>query len=88
LYDRYGRLLAHVILKNGGYLNGMLVRNGFARVEVVSPNKVQAAYFYSLQEEAIRGKVGMWSLPPDKQPFIEDSEGDYEPRYRIEKKAS
>jgi len=88
LRDKYGRLLAHVMLKNGDYLNGLLVRNGFARVEVVSPNKALQDYFYELQKRAINEKLGVWELPEGKQPFVEDENGVYIPKYWLKQKAS
>lgn len=81
LRDRYGRLLAYIILDNGENLNAILVRNGFARVEIVSPNKKYKEYFLKLQSEAIKDMKGMWSLDRAKQPFVKDSDGDYIPRY-------
>ena len=81
LEDPYGRLLAHVILKDGTYLNALLVRNGFARAEVLAPNLAYEDYFYELQEKAIKDKAGLWGLPKDKQPFIKDDTGLYIPRY-------
>lgn len=86
--DKYGRLLAYVFMKDGTFYNALLVRNGFARVEIVKPNAVYAGYFYRLQEQAIQDKAGLWSLPEKKQPFVKDESGDYVPRYyQKEKKA-
>lgn len=88
LRDKYGRLLAHVILKDGEYLNGMLVRNGYARVEVVPPNVKSSDYFYRLQDMAVKEKAGLWGLPENEQPFVKDEDGDYVPTYWIKQKAS
>lgn len=88
LRDRYGRLLAYIILENGQNLNALLVRNGYARVEVVSPNKSNEKYFLKLQNEAIRDHMGMWGLDDAKQPFVKDKDGDYIPRYWEKQKAS
>jgi len=79
--DKYGRLLAHIILKNGDYLNALLVTNGFARVEIVSPNNSCSSYFYELQDGAIRSSQGLWSLPRNKQPFVLNNNGVYVPVY-------
>ena len=81
LKDKYGRLLAYVILKDGSFLNAQLVRYGYARAEILSPNVEFADYFYKLQNEAISDKIGLWALPPDKIPFIKDKSGLYIPRY-------
>jgi micrococcal nuclease len=88
LMDKYGRFLAYVVLKDGTFLNAELVRNGFARVEIIPPNTDMEKYFYSLQDKAIREKAGLWALPPGKQPFILDDSGKYIPRFRIDSKAS
>lgn len=88
LKDRYGRLLAHIFLEDGSYFNAMLVKNGFARVEIVSPNSRFSAYFHNLQEDAVKEKRGMWSLPEGKRPFIKNRKGDYIPSYTEDKKAS
>ena len=81
LRDRYGRLLAHVLLKDGSYFNALLVRNGFARVEAVSPNTALKDYFLKLQESAINEKLGLWSLPENKRPFVKNNKGEYIARY-------
>jgi micrococcal nuclease len=88
LKDKYGRLLAYVILKDGGFLNAQLVRFGYARAEILAPNVEFADYFYKLQEEAINDKVGLWALPLNKIPFIKDKNGIYIPRYWENEKAS
>jgi len=88
LKDRYGRLLAYVVLKDGTFFNALLVRNGFARVESIRPNTGLEDYFMELQGKAIEEKKGIWGLPPDKQPFVKDGRGGYVPRYSIDGKAS
>ena len=87
--DLYGRLLAYVIIKGGSaennkdiFLNALLVRNGYAKVEIVSPNSSLKEYFNQLQQTAIGEKKGMWGLPKDKQPFILNEKGQYVPRYK------
>lgn len=81
LRDKYNRLLAHVILKNGKYLNALLVRNGFARVEILPPNNVLSDYFYNIQDKAIQDKAGFWGLPENKRPFAKNAYGEYVPEY-------
>ncbi len=88
LRDRYGRLLAYIIMDNGDNLNALLVRNGYARVEFVSPNKKYREYFLKLQSQAIQDRVGMWALDTKKQPFVKDSGGNYIPRYWETQEAS
>jgi micrococcal nuclease len=81
LKDRYDRLLAHVVLKNNANFNGILVRKGFARVEIIKPNDEYKAYFYKQQELAIQDKLGVWSLPDNKNPFVKIGQGKYIPRW-------
>lgn len=88
LRDKYGRLLAYVFLENGEFLNALLVRNGFARVEIVAPNSMYKAYFHKLQESAIDDKTGFWRLPASQQPFVVNENGEYVPRYWKTEKAS
>lgn len=87
IHDRYGRLLAYIVLKDSSLYNASLVRNGYARVEIVSPNSKFSEYFYSLQDKAIKNKTGFWALPDDKQPFVKNSKGQYIPRYQMKKGA-
>jgi len=88
LRDRYGRLLAYVFLDNGQNLNALLVRNGYARVEFVSPNKKYKEYFLKLQNAAVKDGVGMWGIDLEKQPFVKDNHGNYVPRYWETQEAS
>lgn len=81
VYDRYDRLLAYVILKDGTCVNAFMVKQGYARVDAVKPNTVHRDYFERLQENAIRDKRGLWSLPIDERPFVKKDEGYYIPRY-------
>lgn len=81
LRDRYGRLLAHVFLEDGSYLNAILVRNGYARIEFVKPNTAYKEYFESLQEQAIRDKAGLWGLAEKQRPFVKNAKGEYVPSY-------
>lgn len=80
--DRYGRLLAYAVLKEDIFFNAELVKKGYARVEIVSPNSSLKDYFYSLQETAVKEKVGFWALPKGKQPFVLDEKGKYVPVYK------
>lgn len=86
--DRYDRLLAYVILDDGSCVNSILVSEGYARVEFVKPNTVNKEYFTGLMENAISQGRGLWSLPEDERPFVEDKDGSYYPRYYDEEKAA
>lgn len=88
LRDRYGRLLAHIILDDGMYFNATLVRSGLAIVQIVSPNSTHKEYFLNLQQKAIEEKIGMWGLPEDQIPFVKDEKGNYIPKYKLQKEAS
>ncbi len=81
LRDKYKRILAHVFLKNGLYLNGFLVKNGFARAVSYKPNQKYKNYFLKLQRQAQQEKLGFWSLSEDQRPFIRNRYGDYVPSY-------
>lgn len=79
--DRYGRLLAYIILKDGTCVNAALVKEGYARVNIVRPNTVHKDFFNELQDSAIKENKGVWSLPAKKRPFIKNEKGYYVPRY-------
>ncbi|MFA6308803.1 MAG: thermonuclease family protein [Clostridia bacterium] len=79
--DKYGRLLAYVVLPDGTLLNELLVKNGYARIEIISPNTLLKKFFQRLQDAAIAKKTGLWSLPENKQPFVLGSNGEYIPSY-------
>lgn len=84
--DRYERLLAYVI-SDKTCVNALMVSEGLARVETVSPNVLYKDYFCGLQEKAVSNKKGIWSLPEDERPFIKDDYGNYIPRFEKEEAA-
>lgn len=86
--DQFGRLLAHVILEDGTYYNGLMVENGYAIAVFYSPNILLRDYFSELQLKAIENKRGFWELPENKRPFVEDSKGKFVPTYKLEVKAA
>ena len=57
--DQYGRALIY-IWRNGRLFNATLVRKGYARVEIYSPNDRYASRLYKLQSEAKAAGRGMW----------------------------
>jgi micrococcal nuclease len=74
-YDRYGRLLAYVFVRDAKgkriFVNAELVRNGFARVYTKPPNVRYADLFVRLQEEAREKRKGLWSVyKPSRSPVI------------------
>ncbi|MEK7136831.1 MAG: lamin tail domain-containing protein [Patescibacteria group bacterium] len=58
--DKYGRILAYVILNDGLNVNGELVRRGLARAYLRYPFGL-AQLFASYEEEARRNKWGLWA---------------------------
>ncbi len=59
-FDKYGRTLAYVYLKNGTFLNADLLINGYAKVLTVAPNVKYAEEFKQLERKARKEKVGLW----------------------------
>lgn len=57
--DRYGRLLAYVILSDGRVLNAELIKNGFGYAYLNFPHSEFATY-QALMQEAIGEKKGLW----------------------------
>jgi micrococcal nuclease len=64
--DDYGRALAHVIARDevGGdlWLNGLMVRQGAARVRTWPDNARRAAQLLAFEREARDAKRGLWAL--------------------------
>ncbi|MHC4883167.1 MAG: thermonuclease family protein [Planctomycetota bacterium] len=58
--DRYGRLLAYVVLPDGGVLNADLIKNGFAYAYLSFPHSEFTTY-QALMEQAIAEKKGLWA---------------------------
>lgn len=51
--EMYGRTLAYLWLGDGLLFNGVLVREGYAKVMPIPPNVKYSATFLSLEQEAI-----------------------------------
>ncbi len=64
--DDYGRALAHVIARDetGGdlWINGLMVREGAARVRTWPDNARRAVRLLAFEEEARQAKRGLWAL--------------------------
>lgn len=58
--DRYGRLLAYVIL-DGRRFNDELLEGGYARLLVIAPNGVHARTMLQKELAAKRAGKGLWS---------------------------
>lgn len=61
--DLYGRLLAYVFLADGTFVNGELVRQGYAHLLRKQPKLRYWERLLALQRQALKKKKGMWSLP-------------------------
>jgi micrococcal nuclease len=58
--DRYGRALAYVWLRDGRFLNRLLLARGFAQPLTVPPNTQYADRFAAVAGQARRGGRGLW----------------------------
>ncbi|KAF2414209.1 hypothetical protein B1729_05570 [Microbacterium sp. B35-04] len=61
VHDQYGRTLLYVWTPDGRFVNGELVAQGDARVEIYSPNRSQEALLRSLESTAVATGAGRWS---------------------------
>lgn len=59
--DRYGRLLAYVLLPDGRLINEELIRSGYAVVFRTSQGFSRLDGFLNAQRDAIRNSRGLWS---------------------------
>jgi micrococcal nuclease len=62
--DKYGRLLAYVIL-DGQRFNDELLRLGYARLLVIAPNGVYARSELTLELAARQARRGLWGTCPN-----------------------
>ena len=60
-YDKYGRLLAYVYLKDGLFVNEEIVRQGYAQLLTIPPNVKYKSVFLEAQKEARENNRGLWS---------------------------
>lgn len=76
--DRYGRLLAYVFLRDGTFVNGVLVENGLAWVYSKRPNLAMRGRLVALQREAMKKKRGLWARPrPAPEPFYKSGKSSF-----------
>lgn len=83
--DKYGRLLAHVVLEDGSFYSAMMVNEGYAISVFYSPNTLLKSFYDKLQNEAIAEGKGFWELPESKRPFIKNQKGRYVASYKNSK---
>ena len=60
--DRYGRALAHLVTEDGSWLQGDLLRRGFARVYSFADNRALVREMLALEAEARAARRGIWRL--------------------------
>jgi micrococcal nuclease len=61
--DRYGRVLAQLVRDDGLWVEGELIRRGFARVYTFPDNRAAAAEMLALEREARDERRGLWADP-------------------------
>lgn len=61
--DRYGRLLAHVYLEDGTWLNKLLLEQGLAHVYTFPDNRGGIAPLLEAANKARKANKGMWTHP-------------------------
>ncbi len=60
--DRHGRLLAHLTTQDGTWVQGVLLRDGMARVYTFPDNRGKAADMLAFERAARAARRGIWSL--------------------------
>jgi len=63
--DRYGRLLRYVFLADGTFVNGELVRQGYAQAITYPPDVKYQKLLRALEQEARSRGKGLWQPTPD-----------------------
>lgn len=58
--DRYGRRLLYLWTRSGVFVNGELVRTGYARAMPVPPDTAAAPALAAAEAAARRGEAGIW----------------------------
>jgi micrococcal nuclease len=61
--DRYGRALAYLWLRDGRFLNRLLVERGYARPLTVPPNVEYERLFERAADRARESASGLWGRP-------------------------
>ncbi|MBU0549370.1 MAG: thermonuclease family protein [Candidatus Omnitrophica bacterium] len=59
-YDKYGRLLGYVYLKDNTFINAEIVKQGYASLLTIPPNVKYTDLFRALHQEARMNKRGLW----------------------------
>ena len=58
--DKYDRMLAYVFLKDGTFVNALIVKEGYARTMNIAPNVKYEDLLFELQLEAKSNGKGLW----------------------------
>ena len=58
--DRYNRLLAYAYLPDGTFINEWLIRQGYARTFIISPNTRLSRAILDAEDEARAAGRGLW----------------------------
>ncbi len=61
-YDRYGRLLGYVFLKDGTFVNLKMVKAGYAHVLFLNPHLKYAKKLLAAQRQAMKNKRNIWQV--------------------------
>ncbi len=62
-YDNYGRLLAHIYLRDGTWINARLIESGLAHLYTFAPNFRHAKTLLEKEKRARKQKRGIWNNP-------------------------
>lgn len=69
--DKYKRHLAYAYLEDGTFLNAKIIEEGYGQVMTIPPNVRHASYFLKLQQEARKGKRGLWEDKRGQSHFLQ-----------------
>lgn len=61
--DKYGRLLAHIYLRDGTWLNAHMIERGLAHSYAFAPNFRHSSVLLKREQDARNQKLGIWSNP-------------------------
>ncbi|GMQ97230.1 MAG: hypothetical protein BMS9Abin15_0935 [Gammaproteobacteria bacterium] len=61
--DRYGRLLAHVLLEDGRNITRIMLMRGLAVMLIVPPNHLNTECYQAAERYARERRLGIWQLP-------------------------
>lgn len=61
--DRHGRILAHLVLDDGTWVQGRLLETGMARVYSFADNRAAVAEMLALEAAAREAGLGLWAHP-------------------------